>query len=170
MDGNTVLHWAANKGLTDTVNTLITNGADVNQRNDLGETALRLAVLNSHIDTVNTLITNGADVNTILRENMTLLHWAALYDHIDIVNTLITKGANVNAKDRRQNTAYDLAKNDEIKELLRQAMITTNHSTSDVISIDIIDASNIGDHEIVSKLVVAGADVNKKNIWRDSAS
>ena len=98
--GNSAFHKAAYKGDIDAVNTLIANGANVNEKNDIGRTAL-------HLD-------------------------AALHGHVDTVNTLIANGANINEKDNDGKTAYDRAKTDEIKEILRNAMANVNTLNDDV--------------------------------------
>lgn len=61
--GSTPLIIAASLGHTETVLTLISNGADIEQVNNEGSTALLSAVFFCHLDTVKALVEAGADVN-----------------------------------------------------------------------------------------------------------
>ena len=64
--GQTALRLAASEGDTDKVRELLSNGADVNARDDIGITALHEAAYGGHTDTVQELLKNGADVNAIV--------------------------------------------------------------------------------------------------------
>jgi len=60
----TALHFAVYlPGYLDVVKTLLKNGADVNDVNDLEETSLHIALGQGHVDVAKLLIQNGADVN-----------------------------------------------------------------------------------------------------------
>lgn len=61
--GYTALHYAAERGNTKIVQLLVENGADINAKNDFGNTPLLLAINFSMKDTVVYLLANGADVN-----------------------------------------------------------------------------------------------------------
>ena len=60
-NGNTLLHYAACRGLYDAVELLIENGADINARNNDGNTPLNLAILNKQENIVEELLKNGAN-------------------------------------------------------------------------------------------------------------
>ena len=60
-DGQTVLHYAANKKDFGTVKNLIVLGADVNSQDDLGRTPLMLALENKCEGAVRCLLKNHAD-------------------------------------------------------------------------------------------------------------
>lgn len=59
----TVLHVAATSGLTEAVELLLEEGANVNVQNKFGFTPLMNAVAFDHIETVKILLKHGADVN-----------------------------------------------------------------------------------------------------------
>ena len=67
-------HRAAYGGHKDIIELLITNGMDVNAKNDAAETPLHLATTK---EVAELLITNGADVNATTNRGTTPLDWAA---------------------------------------------------------------------------------------------
>ena len=70
---NTELHDLASFGHTNEAQVLITKGADVNAKNDRGETPLHWAVRYRKEETAELLITNGADVHAKNKEGKTPL-------------------------------------------------------------------------------------------------
>lgn len=56
---------------------LIKNGADVNAKNEYGETPLHLAASNEYDNMVEFLIKNGADINAKTERGNTPLQYAA---------------------------------------------------------------------------------------------
>ena len=67
-------HRAAYGGHKDIIELLITNGMDVNAKNDAAETSLHLATTK---EIAELLIANGADVNATTNRGTTPLDWAA---------------------------------------------------------------------------------------------
>jgi len=68
------LHRAAYNKHKDIIELLITNGVDVNAKNDAAETPLHLATTK---EIAELLIANGADVNATTNRGTTPLDWAA---------------------------------------------------------------------------------------------
>ncbi|MGC8924180.1 MAG: ankyrin repeat domain-containing protein, partial [Candidatus Micrarchaeia archaeon] len=68
------------------------------------------------------LIENGADVNAKDNDGWTPAHWATRNGHLEPLKVLIENGADVNSKDKYDWTPFDLAKTDEIKQILKEAM------------------------------------------------
>ena len=68
------LHRAAYGGNKEIIELLITNGIDLNAKNDAAETPLHLATTR---EIVELLIANGADVNATTNRGTTPLDWAA---------------------------------------------------------------------------------------------
>jgi uncharacterized protein len=94
---------------------LIAGGADINARNEFGETPLIAAVALHKIPLAKLLITKEADVNAALDEKhgddagATALMIAASEGETDIVPLLISKGAKVNAATKVGRTALQSA-------------------------------------------------------------
>jgi len=88
------LHLAA-KNRTEAVKTLITAGADVNARNNNGETPLHCAVYEgSHKkEAIKILIAAGADVNMKGNDGITPLQMAIKEDNPEIAEILREAGA-----------------------------------------------------------------------------
>ena len=71
------IHQAAEEGNTNMVRDLIRQGADVNAKNDDGETPLHCAAWEGHQETAQVLLANGADVRARANDGETPLDMAA---------------------------------------------------------------------------------------------
>ena len=132
--GKTPLHYACEFGNISIIQYLLAKGANINAKEDnYGKTPLHYASYfgksnynssegqNQHmLQIVECLVSHGADIEAkeTLMER-TPLHWAAKNGIISLVNFLLSKGANKNAKDINGKTPYEIARNDEIKDLLK---------------------------------------------------
>ena len=67
------------------------------------------------------MVEKGADINAQEDIGRTALMNASYNRHLKIVKFLIENGADVNIKNNDGKTALDLAKTEEIKEVLRKA-------------------------------------------------
>ena len=98
--GNTPLHAVAGRNNYDTVERLILDdGADVNVKNDGGQTPLHFAIWKNAVKSAEVLLNNGADANMRSGDGATPLQIAALYGSHDIAALLIRRGADINAVD-----------------------------------------------------------------------
>jgi len=116
-----LLHDAARDGDIDQVQLLISQGADVNEKNRMGWTPLHTAIRNRQQALIEPLIAKGADVNAKDNSGQTPLHAAVYIGQKDAVELLIAKGADVNIMGGRGDNALSLAKkrgNTEIIDLL----------------------------------------------------
>ena len=84
---------AARTGHSGTVRDMLASGANVNVRDEHGNTALIEAARNGHDDVVRTLLTAGADVKIKNREGKTALMLAAQGGHEDTAQALRSGGA-----------------------------------------------------------------------------
>src|SRR6266436_1718120 len=73
-----LIHWAALRGETKSIEMMIKLGADVNASDDQGKTPLHDACLKGHSDTVRLLLDHGANIGARDKNGATPLHDAAL--------------------------------------------------------------------------------------------
>jgi ankyrin repeat protein/beta-lactamase regulating signal transducer with metallopeptidase domain len=118
------LHGAVASGDIEGVKRLIAQGADLNARNEKGQTPLHLSFTSRYgRSTTVLLISEGADVNAKDQAGETPLMMAAALGRLYQAEVLITQGADVNAKANNGETALLLAKEKgktEMVELLRK--------------------------------------------------
>jgi len=121
---DTALQRAARAGRTDSVELLLTGGADPNIKDLFENTTLNYAVKAGLKDIAELLLDYGAEVNVKDDKGNTPLFYAVRGGHKEVVELLIASGVDVNAKDNRGNTPLDLAKRRgriEIVEILTKA-------------------------------------------------
>ena len=75
--------FTASQGNSEISKFLIVKGADINAKNNNGETALMLAALNKRLEIVRLLIKKGADVNAESNKGHTALKYAFLNTQIE---------------------------------------------------------------------------------------
>jgi len=113
--GATPLLFAARAGDVESARILLSHGADANDRQPDGLTALELAAHSGQGPVGILLLNKGADPN-VGEIGYTALHAAVLRSELDLVKALLAHGANPNAKltkgtpIRRDNTDYNLPK------------------------------------------------------------
>lgn len=130
--GQTPLHWAVTGVISgfETVVGLLDHGADIESRTQDGRTALHLAALKDrHLKSLEVLIDSGGDIEGRDDDGHTALHWTARFNARRNLVLLLSKGADRASKDRDGKTAYDLARNDDMKRLLREFTTTDSYST-----------------------------------------
>lgn len=108
--GETALHISSSWGHTRAVELLIANRADVDSRDENGESALFKAAEWNRIETVQKLVDRGARIDLpVKRSKMTALMVAAKLGHKDVCVLLIQEGASVRMADSNGQTAIDVA-------------------------------------------------------------
>lgn len=101
-DGATPLHLIAQNGRAPIGGYLLSNGADVNAKDNSGSTPLHYAAQNGHFAVVKTLIYKGADVNAQRGDGATPLDLAISKGNAPIVEYLKRSGAKVNSNQKTQ--------------------------------------------------------------------
>lgn len=82
------------------VRLLLAHGADVNHRDESGETPLLTAAQVGSVPAAQILLENGARADLADETSLTALMHAAMMDHGDVLQFLVLHGANVNAQSR----------------------------------------------------------------------
>jgi len=168
------LHQAAAARDVDVVKELISKGADVNSKDEFGQTPLHLAARYGHRSVAEGLIASGANIQAEDQYGSTPLHYAAEHDQTDVAELLIDKGANVNVKNNRGWTAlhytaeYGRGTNTSMAELLIAKGADVNAEAND--GATPVDISRWSGRALLIELLVAkGAkiDVYKQtNSWK----
>ena len=103
---------------------LIENGADINSKDQYGQTALMNAAHRGQVELVRLLIENDADLNITAKYNLSALMLSLIAGHSDVARLLIEAGADVNLRSNMNfYSALHLAENagySEIVALLQQ--------------------------------------------------
>ena len=141
------------------VELLAFQGADVNHRNDSGDTALPISSRLGHIQCAQSLILAGADVNITTDSGDTALVLAASSGNIDSVYSLIQAGAYVNQTDKLREEVIKLIITSKHVECAKCLLQTGADVNNELLSI----AAEQGSYDIMKTLIEAGADVNKAN-------
>lgn len=154
------LHEAALAGDIEKVKSLISRGADVNEKDEGGRTALHYACEKGHAEVARLLINQGARINvTTAMMASTPLHYAVMRGDKQTVELLLSKGADINAKNRDGSTPLfetmksTTAGSKELFELLvaRGANVPALHH-----------AAYMGDIEKVKQCLQDGIDINSQ--------
>lgn len=156
------LHTAACAGDGDTIEMIVSPGADMNVRNSDGDTAVMLAAMNGQHAAVHQLAQGGADIN-IHRDGdgFTALHLACFYDTSDAVIALLSSGADMNALSTDGFTPLLLsvvAENDTITQILVNHGVDMNIGAFN--SPPLVHAALRGKHEGARILLKGGANIS----------
>ena len=120
------LFVAKEKGLSNVCEFLEENGAkeffDEEKAEELGQELIKECGQEEiNFEKVKELINKGANIEAKDNDGDTSLTSASGWDYSDVVKLLLEKGADIEAKDNRGKTALDVAINDKIREMLKEA-------------------------------------------------
>lgn len=161
------IHEAAKTGNLQALERLLTQGTDVNQRDEQGDSALHHAVAEAQIEVVNVLL-KRANIDVNLRNNKgeTPLHLAGSRGRPKTVALLIEKGAELNAVDNIGKTALCWAASEGRPETI-QALLDKGADLQGVseyednfIAIPLLCAVDGGKLPVVTLLLEKGAPLN----------
>jgi len=120
---------AAQKGDIDIVRILLDNGANINFKDNYGDTALMWASIEGHTDIVQLLLDMGANLYLQNNHGTTAILLASSNGNTDVVELLLDRGANPNIQNNNGNTALILASfygNTDIVEILNRHKAYSN--------------------------------------------
>jgi ankyrin repeat protein len=142
----------------------VSSGADINARNNLGDTPLLDAAKEGEKDTAELLLAKGAAVDAKDNSGCTPLTWAAIQGHRDVAELLLAHGANVNARSSSGQTALQSAAmngHKDVAELLLTHGAEINAPDNCGIT-PLHWAAGNGHKDLVELLLAHGAEVNAK--------
>jgi lipopolysaccharide biosynthesis glycosyltransferase len=132
-DASKQLMEATKKGKLSIIKESINNGANVNAQDAHKRTSLHYicGVTNAHLDVAKKiaelLLNNGAKVNTQDNDGNTPLHRAIIDNRLSVANLLLARGANPLIKNKKGETAADLADDENkyysIQEMLKNSIL-----------------------------------------------
>ncbi len=143
----------------------LADGAAVNARNRIGETALVIALKNDQPAMAKRMLDAGVDVNLAAANGVTPLMAAAHSGQTEIVGRLLAGGADVTAVDRLQKTAMTYAAgqgHSDIVLLLLHAGVDANAVLAHQLTA-LMWAAGYGKTETVQVLLAAGAKAGLKD-------
>jgi len=145
------------------VKALLKNGADVQARDEFGNTPLMAAAWLADVGMLELLLKAGAEVSATNKAGATALMRATTVE--DMTRLLVSKGAVVNARSQLNNSALILAArkpgNSRTVKLLLDCGAEAN-ATNVFGTTAIMCAAAAGDMDSVRLLLDAGADINAK--------
>jgi hypothetical protein len=121
---NVELIYASQRGDTNKVRELLYEGADVNTKDNNGNTALHFASETGDIGTVDALLCRGADVNAKNSDGDSALHKAINQEEerLGTVKLLIDRGnmsyADIDAENNNESTAYQQAMHHDHRDII----------------------------------------------------
>ena len=103
------------RGSVDELVRLLASGADIDARDEYGQTALMLAARDGRAESVAWLVGHGAALDVTAKYGLSALMLAVVNGHVDVVRTLLRGGANLElqgtgAPGFAGKTALDLAR------------------------------------------------------------
>jgi cytohesin len=153
----------------------LANGANINARNELGETSLHAAAFNNRINIIQLLLDNGAEINSEDNNGYTPMDMARgevsllLGKHGGKENyrtETITKAAKAEptAAEAPKISIHEAAKEGNIEVVKQHLAAGTDVNVKDnMVRTPLHRASTMGHKEIVELLITKGADVNVKD-------
>ena len=106
---NKALLNAVKKGEIEAAKQAITDGANLNTKDERGTTPIHIAAGRGNLGLMKLLVKKGANIETKNDNGDSLLHMASISAQKDVFEYLVEKGANVNAKNRDGTTPLHVA-------------------------------------------------------------
>ncbi|KAI0095585.1 hypothetical protein F4814DRAFT_457575 [Daldinia grandis] len=170
--GETALHMAARRGPVDTVDLLLSHGADVNQKGLYDATPLHLACKYGQLEIVARLLDAHADLTAHDKNGTAPFLTACMSNKREVMEFLLDRGPKeqLNEKNKFSNGPLHLASlnnsHDAVEWLLKYGVPTD--PPGDIKHTPLHFACEIGNTEIIKTLISYGADIHKRS-KRDSS-
>lgn len=122
-EGVTPLMTATSENDLEQIELLIEEGADINEQDEEGSTALDWAIFSGHYEAAELLLEKGADPNTVDIYEATPLITAVFNENAEMVKLLLEHGADPTFENSEGMKAYDYAKdygNETIMKILEK--------------------------------------------------
>uniref|UniRef100_A0A0G4IFA0 Uncharacterized protein n=1 Tax=Chromera velia CCMP2878 TaxID=1169474 RepID=A0A0G4IFA0_9ALVE len=175
--GYTALHCACYERRPDIVRFLVSQGANVNAKDDTDRSPLACAVYKGPREIVDFLLEKGADLHTTNECGYSLLHQAAIGNQRAIAEILLDRGLEVDVRDNGQQTPLCMTTmffvpdsnpdypdgivvdNVEVAELLLDRGADPNAATQSGFT-TAMDAAEFGSVNVLKLVIDRGADVH----------
>ena len=109
LSASELLHYAALRGNTLSIDMLLKLGAEANMTDNHGRTALHDGCLKGHVGAARLLLDRGAKINARDTDGATPLHDAALGGSTPVIQLLLSRNAEIDARDVEGQTPLDYA-------------------------------------------------------------
>lgn len=154
---------AAHQNNLSKIETLIRDGASVNEANRYGVTPLSLACQNGNGKMVEQLLKAGADVNLALPGDESPLHTASRTGKLDCVKLLVAAGARIDTREHREQTPLMWAAADGHADVVRYLLERGAEFKKPLDSgfTPLLFAVRQGHADVAKTLIEKGADVNE---------
>jgi ankyrin repeat protein len=168
--GNTMLHYAAEWELNNSIPIMIKSGINVDTQNATGQTPLFMAVKSDNLQTIRLFIENNASLNARDSQGNTALHAAVRWNTAKAASFLLSSGIDINAHSFNGNTPIHdavILKSSEIESLLirQKADLESKNIEGNT---PLMEATICGLLASVEKLSSGGADTSTRNIQGDT--
>ncbi|EAX95854.1 ankyrin repeat protein, putative [Trichomonas vaginalis G3] len=170
-DLNECFIYSVSFNITSLCEHFLSLGANINEINKHGETALHYAAEKNNKEIAELLISCGANINEKNKYGETVLHYAAEKNNKEMAELLISCGANINEKNKYGETVLHYAaekNNKEMAELLISCGANINEKNKYGETV-LHYAAEKNNKEIAGLFISCGANINKKDNYTKTA-
>ena len=108
--GMTPGQWACSKGYLDILEYLVSKGANINDKSDIGWSCLMWASYKGHLNIAEYLVSKGANIHDKSMYGSNCLTVACANNRLNVAEFLLSKGANIHEMNIYGDTCFSLAR------------------------------------------------------------